>query len=622
MSGGMRQLASTTQSAFNRVDQSIARTTSRLRRPVQSIDILNRKLDDLRKTRDLSVNYSQIRAANREIDKTERKLQRLETMGKRSSGGGSASGGGLLGLLSSTRGMVAAAGITGALALGGSAIGSGMQAGAQRTSFEVMGGKQQGGQLFTDLTKFAQDSIFGKEVMQNAQTMLAFGASVKEVMPDLKMLGDISMGNKDRLGSLTLAFSQVRAAGKLTGQDLLQFVNAGFNPLQIIAEKTGRSMAQLRDDVSEGAISFDMVKKAFQVATSEGGKFYNMTNKIADTPFGKWEAIKGQVEGLGVQLGTAMLPLASKVIDVLSGLADQAPAIIDALAPVFSGVGDMIQPIMSLLPPFMAMIRPVLDAVAAFPIKQLVTDLVAFGQTLFTGVAPILENLKPLIVTVMQVVGTLTSKILQLAKPIIELLSPALAAAAKLLSAVLVPALKLTGWVIGGIIDAIKWMVDKLSWLIKPISALVNLIGDGVNMLMDNITGDAATKQAYEGAKKVGTAWQSGFNDGMTGAQQNWSAMAQATDWRSVGAMGRGASVAGKPKTPSTSIGSTDFAGIGAGTSDKITGGGQKTITINVSKFFDNIIINGSTQGEIMDNFEQRVEEVFLRVLQSANAAN
>ena len=68
------------------------------------------------------------------------------------------------------------------------------------------------------------------------------------------MLGDVSQGNKERFDSLTLAFAQVGSAGKLSGQDLLQFVNAGFNPLNEISKMTGESMAELKERMSAGGV--------------------------------------------------------------------------------------------------------------------------------------------------------------------------------------------------------------------------------------------------------------------------------------------------------------------------------------------------------------------------------
>lgn len=99
----------------------------------------------------------------------------------------------------------------------------------------------------------------------------------------MKQLGDISLGNSDRFQRLSLAFAQVSAAGKLTGQDLLQMVNAGFNPLQEISKKTGQSISDLKDQMADGAISTKMVEEAMKSATEEGGRFAGGMEKASKT---------------------------------------------------------------------------------------------------------------------------------------------------------------------------------------------------------------------------------------------------------------------------------------------------------------------------------------------------
>lgn len=107
------------------------------------------------------------------------------------------------------------------------------------------------------------------DLAKATSTMLSFGVAEEKVLPMMKQLGDISMGNADRFQHLALAFAQVSAAGRLTGQDLLQMVNAGFNPLQEIAKKTGKSLGDLKDEMAEGAISTKMVEEAMRAATAE-----------------------------------------------------------------------------------------------------------------------------------------------------------------------------------------------------------------------------------------------------------------------------------------------------------------------------------------------------------------
>lgn len=147
-------------------------------------------------------------------------------------------------------------------------------------SFEILAGKQVGRQLYNDIKQFAAVTpMLMGDLSKGAQTLLGFGIEAEKVMPILRQIGDISMGDAQRFNSLSLAFAQMSSTGKLMGQDLLQMINAGFNPLTIIAEKTGKNMADLKDEMSKGKISVEMVEDAFRSATSEGGKFNGMLEK-------------------------------------------------------------------------------------------------------------------------------------------------------------------------------------------------------------------------------------------------------------------------------------------------------------------------------------------------------
>lgn len=135
-----------------------------------------------------------------------------------------------------------------------------------------------------DLRRFAaRTPLTFDDLQQASKLLLSFGMSVNDVMPSLKMLGDISMGNAQKFQGLALVFAQVKAAGKLMGQDLLQMINQGFNPLTIIAQKTGKSVSELRDIMSKGGISFEMVAEAMRLATTEGGLFNNAMEDAAKT---------------------------------------------------------------------------------------------------------------------------------------------------------------------------------------------------------------------------------------------------------------------------------------------------------------------------------------------------
>lgn len=163
------------------------------------------------------------------------------------------------------------------------------------TSFEtLLGSKGKADELFGQIRKFATSTPMQlNDLAAGAQTMLGFNIEAKKVMPMLQAIGDISMGDAQKFNSLTLAFSQMSATGKLMGQDLLQMINAGFNPLAVMSEKTGKSIATLKEEMSAGSISAKQIEQAFIDATSEGGKFHGMLDKQSKTLKGALSNLQG-----------------------------------------------------------------------------------------------------------------------------------------------------------------------------------------------------------------------------------------------------------------------------------------------------------------------------------------
>jgi tape measure domain-containing protein len=163
-----------------------------------------------------------------------------------------------------------------------------------------LGSAERAKKLIAELTKFSIVTPFTPDqVFRSAKTLLAFGVEADKIIPTLKQLGDVSAGTGKDLTEMAVIFGQIRSTGRLMGQDLLQLINAGFNPLQVIAVKTGRSVADLKKDMEKGLISFDMVDDAFKSATSEGGLFFNLMEAQSQTVSGKLSTIQGNIEEIG-----------------------------------------------------------------------------------------------------------------------------------------------------------------------------------------------------------------------------------------------------------------------------------------------------------------------------------
>lgn len=197
--------------------------------------------------------------------------------------------------------------------------------------------------LMRDLRDFAaRTPVTFSGATDAAKTMLMFNVGVQDVMRNVNMLGAITGGNAERFQSLTLAFSQMTSAGKLMGQDLLQMINAGFNPLQQISLKTGETMMELRKRMETTGISTQEVTQAFVDATSAGGKFDGMTERLAETMGGKMTLAMSELEMAGVKLGEALSPL---VITLTSGFSEgigPLSSIISIIEKMADGFGFLI----------------------------------------------------------------------------------------------------------------------------------------------------------------------------------------------------------------------------------------------------------------------------------------
>lgn len=209
----------------------------------------------------------------------------------------------------------------------------GMDADRTAVSFEVMlGSQQKAADMLNQMNRYAADSPYSRlGVQEAAQTMLGFGVEQQKVIPSLKMLGDIAMGNSERFKGLALVFSQVDAAGKLQGQDLLQLITNGYNPLNDISRLTGKSMSELKDDMSKGNISFDLMAQAMQAATSQGGKFYGMVDRIAQTPFGRFGQLVDQFKDTMLSLYKVIEPLLIPSFDLLSSIMTHSLPVIEGM---------------------------------------------------------------------------------------------------------------------------------------------------------------------------------------------------------------------------------------------------------------------------------------------------
>lgn len=212
-------------------------------------------------------------------------------------------------------------------------------------SFEIsfntlLGSKEKGAAFFAEIKEFAvKTPLQLNDIAGAAQTLLGFGIEANRIMPILRQLGDVSMGNAERFKSLSLAFAQATSAGKLQGQDLLQMINAGFNPLNEIAKKTGKSIGELKEDMAKGKISAQDLADALSSATAQGGKFYGMLEQQSKGIEGSLSNLEGAWNDALNEIGTSMQGVFTDAIEFATKAIQNYDVFIKAILSLASAYG-------------------------------------------------------------------------------------------------------------------------------------------------------------------------------------------------------------------------------------------------------------------------------------------
>lgn len=542
-----------------------------------AVGSLQGKIERLTARRDWTTSRKKIALYNSEIQKAQKEVDKLS--GKQTSVFGSL-GGQIAGFV----------GIGAGISLFGNIIKEGAQLEQTKISFETMlGSASKATALLGDLDKFANVTPFANaDLQKNAQLLLNFGTAQDKIIPTLKSIGDISGGNKEKLNGLTLAYAQTQSAGKLMGQDLMQMINQGFNPLQQMSKTTGKSIGQLKDEMSKGAISAAMVEQAFKDATGPGGQFFGMMEKQSKSFSGRLSTLTGIAQSLMGKIGEAINPVLGlfvdlgiklvqnenllKTIGVVVAIGTAAFLAYKAVLLV-SGIYTSILTI-SQIKLNLAMIGNPIGLVVAGFVALIGVTIWAWNK--FEGfrgaVFGVWEVLK-------EVYNNITTKFKELPGVIWEAIQG-------------IPRAFINAFKdVGGIIKAV---------LTGDFKAIPDLLKSaGTNLLKANPMTAVGLAVGGKLAEGTSSAWARGMKKGAN--KSNQLAMPSM-----LGGTSSDSDVSSSSATTTPTDGTDQIAG---------KGGRQINVTVNLGKFLDNIVINPASMSEGVSDIENQLKEMFVRLL-------
>lgn len=287
------------------------------------------------------------------------------------------------------------------------------------TSFTVMtGSADKAGETVKKLADIGATTPFDMPQLADATSLLMnFGFSADDAVDSMMMLGDISQGNADKLNSIARAYGKMNSAQKVTLEDINMMIDAGFNPLQEISEKTGESMKSLYDRISKGTMSVDEITESMKRSTSEGGKYFQSMDAQSQTLDGRLSTLSDTINS---KLGEALQPILQKAADEwipnITNAIDNMDidSVVSVIDDIVSAVGDLFgfimdngSTIISLVAGIgtamltwnvVSMINGVVGAVKAF---QLANEGASVAQALLNGVM----NANPIMLVVTLLAG-------------------------------------------------------------------------------------------------------------------------------------------------------------------------------------------------------------------------
>ena len=176
-----------------------------------------------------------------------------------------------------------------------------------RSSFESLTGTVEATNVvMKTLYQYGKETAFdNKSIQATAKMFLANGVAVQDLMGWMRNLGDLAGATGADLQGLALPITQAIGNGKMMTQDWYQIINqgaGGFKKYIIAAMGAGHSIQTFGDDLSKGKVTADVLRKALQMASDEGGMAFQGAIKQSQTFNGRMSNLLETITNVGMKI--------------------------------------------------------------------------------------------------------------------------------------------------------------------------------------------------------------------------------------------------------------------------------------------------------------------------------
>lgn len=482
-----------------------------------------------------------------------------------------------------------------------------------QTSFEVMtGSAEKAKDIIAELTEIGAKTPFEvKDLAKTTNLLMSFGFTAEDAIDSMMMLGDIAQGSAEKMEGISVAYARMVSSQKVTFEDINIMIDRGFNPLQIIVDETGESMASLYNRISKGTISVEEITNAMKKSTSAGGKYFQSMEKQSKTFNGQlstlqdnWNNLTGKIAEFASEI------LTNKVLPALNGILSNSDKIlgkIQEILPYLEAIGIVLisWKIGALIQTIVVGFQTAQVTIALFTAT---TNGANIAQAVFNGTLTITEGL----------VALLTGKI-----TLMQLATAGLTKAQTLLNSVLSGnPIGLVVIAIGSLIAIFTILWNKVDgfrefWINiwegiqnftkKTIDYIIDLFGNIIKSINNKIEqfkewGVNVVNKIKEGISSIKDVGKNLISGMWEGIQEKWNSIKSKVKELGEGIVNKFKEVFGI-KSPSRlfrdEIGKQLSAGIGVGFEDELSNvykDMQRAIDLETSKMSANVQTNSTYQ--------------------------
>ena len=332
------------------------------------------------------------------------------------------------------------------------------------TNFTTMLGSQEAAiQKVQELKEFAASTPLSMDdLAKGTQTLLAFGVESENSTGILRQLGDIALGDADKMQRLSTAFGKATAAGKVTGDTVQQMIDAGWNPLIQISKAAGETMEETQKRMSAGAISVEELQAAMEAVTTGTGQFAGGMEAASHTTQGLISTLKDNANAL---VGEVFMPISDGLLgNVLPGAIEAISSLTTAFRE--NGISGMIEAAGGIIG----------SAIGEFTnaLPQFVGTASEIVGSLVNGIN---DNLPQITEGAVTTVNTLTNGILGMLPEIIKL---GLDVIVSLANGIAESLPELIPTIVDVVIQIVETLIDNVDMLVDSAIAIITALADGL----------------------------------------------------------------------------------------------------------------------------------------------